>query len=777
MRTATPVISSLCIVWASLVCLVPHAVAQSGTATINGIVRDATNVIVPGVTVVARHVQTNSSSSAETDVQGRYELRNLPAGDFEIRATLPGFQPAAVTVTVGGGDTRTVDLTLEPAGLFETITVTRADQAPVTVPQAVTVVAEEAVQFAQRRDLLSESLRGTPGLFAENRRNYSLSGGVNAAIRAPMMGFDMRGIQILQDGIPLTTADGTTQPTNLDLGSAGRIEVLRGPSSVLYGNSAGGVISVWTEFPSNTPLSIEPDIQFGSHGYQRQQVKVEGTSGRTSYLANINRMKVDGFRLNSGAEVRRANVMVRHAVSPATEIRGVFNFFDMPFGESASTLTLGDARNVPTSVRGLAFTQGWGEDATQGQGGVTLQHALGDGHLIRTTGWGQWRSVWNPIPFRIIDLGRKAGGARTEYSGEGRLGTVPVGWTTGVDFSYQHDDRMEFRNAGVPAGGTRTRQGAQILAQLEEVFSAAPFAQVRFTFEERWHLTGGVRYDYYDFSATDRFLSDGDQSGGRTLDAVSPMVGLTFASSDALNLYTNFATAYQTPTTVELSNRPSGEGGFNEQLEPEDLRSVEVGARGTLQGQGGEVRYEIALYGSTLDNAFVELQRPDEQTFFANAGKTSRNGLELRVEFTAEPGLDAFVSYTYQDFTFERFSTGSGDLAGNREPGAPPHQLYVGGSYETPFGLQSAVQVRWVDDYAVNNANTAFNWSYQVVDLRFGWDGRLGGVAVQPFVGVENLFDERYNASTIPNAFGRRYYEPAPGREVYGGLTLGLGLP
>ena len=753
---------------------VPIAEAQTGQGAIRGSIRDETGAVVPGATVTATNLQRDVSASVVSDDEGRFELLQLPAGDYQIDALVPGFSRQTANATVVAGGSETLNLTLEILPLTESVTVTRTLQERSAVPGAVTVIGGDEIQFAQRQEALAETLRGIPGLFAENRRNFSLAGGLQATIRAPMVGFGIRGIQVFQDGIPLTTADGTTQPTNLDLGSAERMEVIRGPSSVLYGNAAGGVISLWTAFPSSGRFEIEPDIQFGSYGYDRQQVKVQGTSGRTSYLLNANRIQTDGFRQHSAGEVRRANLVVRRAVSSNTEIRGMFNLFDMPFGESASTINEADARNDPQSVRGLAFDQGWGESATQGQGGVTLEHQFGGGRVFRGTGWAAWRDLYNPIPFRIIDLGRKAAGFRSELTGGHEGGAVPVRWTTGFDLSYQRDERAEFDNAGGATGGGLAETGDLQVEQLEEVLSLAPFAQVTLTLHPRWLATAGVRYDYYDFSATDTFLTDGDQSGGRTLDAVSPMAGLTFVASDELNLYTNFSTAYQTPTTVQLSNKPTGEGGFNENLDPEDLRSFEVGARGTA-GEG-RVRYELAAYFATLDNAFVELQRPDEQTFFLNAAESSRNGLEARVDWMPTLRMSTYLSYTYQNFEFSQFRIGDDDFSGNVEPGAPPHQLYIGGSYETAFGLRSIAQLRWVDAYQVNNANTAENWSYTVVDLRFGWDGEVNGVTIRPFLGIDNLFDERYNGSTIPNSFGRRYYEPSPGREIYVGFRIGGGL-
>ena len=117
-------------------------------------------------------------------------------------------------------------------------------------------------------------------------------------------------------------------------------------------------------------------------------------------------------------------------------------------------------------------------------------------------------------------------------------------------------------------------------------------------------------------------------------------------------------------------------------------------------------------------------------------------------------------------------------FSGNLEPGAPPRRLFAGIDYAAPFGLRSSATVRWVDEFFLTNANdaAATNWAYTVVDLRFGWDGQWGDVEFRPFVGIDNLFDERYNSSAITNAFGRRYYEPSPDREIYVGVTFGGGV-
>ena len=739
--------------------------------TIEGTVRDRSAGAIPGVTMRLIPTGAGTSIVTVTDSRGTYVFAGVPPGDYVLEAVLSGFGSETLQVRAAAGETRSVDLTLRIAPLSETVTVTRTDADQGSVPTPVTVVQGDDIQRFQRRVSPAEALAGIPGLFVENRRNFSLSGGVQLAMRSPLPRFGLRGIQVVQDDVPLTMADGTTEPTNLDLGSAGRVEILRGPSSVLYGNSAGGVVRVQTEFPAAGTLRVEGNVQAGSYGYQHQQVKLSLNTGRVSYLLNASHLETDGFRTHSAAEVRRANMVARIAVSSDTELRGVFNIYDLPFGESAATLTLADARDNPTSVRPQALTQGWGESTTQGQGGVTLEHELRAGHSVRVTGWGLWRNVFNPIPFAVVELSRAASGLRSEYEGVAQLGAVPLTWTTGLDVSRQGDDRLESENAGVPTPGARTQPGAAVIDQREEVVSIGPFAQLRAVVGNRWTITGGVRYDFYDFSAADHLLADGDQSGGRTLEAVSPMAGVTFAATNQLNLYSSYATAYQTPTTVELSNTPTGIGGFNVDLDPEDLRTFEFGVRGAVDRW--RLRFSAGAYLSTLENALVQFTRQDEATFFRNAGEASRDGIETMVEWTPAPRFSTRLAYTYQKFEFTRFVAPEGDFSGNREPGVPPHQLFVSASYETPFGLFSAVELRSIDAYPVNSSNTIANWAYQVMNLRFGLNRRWKGVDVRPFVGIDNLLDERYNGSTITNSVGNRFFEPAPGREVYVGFTVG----
>lgn len=192
---------------------------------------------------------------------------------------------------------------------------------------------------------------------------------------------------------------------------------------------------------------------------------------------NGNRMHTDGFRQYGSADIRHLNVVTRYQLSDRTTLGAVFNLSDMPFAENPSTLTRELAKDDATSVRQLAFDQGWGKTSRQGQAGLNFEHAFEPGCVLRADVWGELRSSWNPIPSRIIDLHRRASGMRSEYQQSALLGSLPLEFTAGADLSYQRDDRHEFANDRVASPGERTHEGALQINQLEQVLSLAPFAQ------------------------------------------------------------------------------------------------------------------------------------------------------------------------------------------------------------------------------------------------------------------------------------------------------------
>lgn len=679
----------------------------------------------------------------------------------------PAREPIARDTVEASGDTTALYRAEEIA-----VTVTRTTGRLLRLPYAVTLLGPEEFQEGERGISLEEALRAVPGALVQDRRNFALGDRIVVRGAGARAQFGVRGVRVLVDGIPLTMPDGQSTLDNLDLVSLGSAEILRGPSSALYGNASGGVLAFRTEPAPATPLSVRPRILAGSHGLLDTRATAAGRAGGVEYVAAGGRSETEGFRAHSRAEHYRAGLVATGSPGGGATLQGVFSFFHAPFAENPGSLGLEDARERPRFVRPFLISQGTGKSTTQGQAGLSARIPLAGQAELQAAVWGVRRDIWNPIPDRIIDLDRGAGGGRVELRGRTAAAAIPLRWTGGLDLEVQRDLRAERENLGAPAEGGRAVEGDLLLDQRERVLGLGPFLQLEAELDSRWTLTLAGRFDLYDFSARDFFLADGDDSGRRSMSSLSPMAGIAFAPREGLSLYASFATAFQTPTANELSNRPDGAGGFNPELEPERVESLEAGIKGALR-EGG-LRFELAGYRSRVKDALIPFQGETEEVFFRNAGRSDRAGLEAALAWRPLPALRASVAYTFQRFRFSEFVTEEGDFSGNREPGGPDHALFVGLVGRGPAGLRTELNVRWTDAYPVDDANRDWNWSYRVVDLRLSLD-RPGGLPLRPFLGIDNLFDERYNGSVVPNAFGRRYYEPAPGTEVYGGLSLPLG--
>jgi iron complex outermembrane receptor protein len=228
------------------------------------------------------------------------------------------------------------------------------------------------------------------------------------------------------------------------------------------------------------------------------------------------------------------------------------------------------------------------------------------------------------------------------------------------------------------------------------------------------------------------------------------MIGIVWNAVPSTNLYANISTSFEPPTTTELAN-PFGATGFNPSLDAQKATNYEVGVKGLLPARS---RYEVALFHIDLEDELVPFELAGSgQTFYENAGKSTRNGLEASFVIQPLAGLTATFTYTYSDFTFDRFQDAGGDVFdGNKTPGVPDSQFFTEVSYYDPSGFYAAGSVLYSGSFFADNANTVKIDSFTVANLRLGYLYEKRGWEISPFVGLNNLFSEKYNDSIRINA-------------------------
>ncbi|HLG32081.1 MAG TPA: TonB-dependent receptor [Ignavibacteriaceae bacterium] len=679
----------------------------------------------------------------------------------------------------------------------------RSGQNAIDVPFSFDFVDARLVERSEPGRSLDELLFNIPGVFVNNRFNPSLGDRISIRGIGTRASFGVRGIKILLDNIPLTMPDGQSELNNLDFGSAGSIEIIRGPSSSLYGNASGGVINIKTEnlvlqkkFPEETFFTFQPKFLTGAYGFIKFESKCSGIIDKYSYIINLSKLNSNGYREHSDISSFLINSAVGYDFSPSSNLKWIFNYFNSPYALSPGSLNKDDASFSPQMARDIIKQQGASQKTIHWQTGISSSINFNPKSRLESNIYFVSRDLINPIPGRIIDLKRIAGGIRTAYNHSFPSDKYRFNFTLGADVELQSDDRIEYVNLGLTDEFLSSydpveifdsiRYGSKLLDQEERVIGFGPFVQSEFGFSA-FTILLGLRYNYYKFSAEDKFLNDGsDDSGKRIMENFTPAAGINYRFDNLTKLFFNYSTSFQTPTTSELSNRPDGQGGFNPDLLPEEIYSIETGF--LRYGLLNFLNLNISVFYMRFTNMLIPYQVPgSEEIFFANAGDAENKGAELLFETFPFPNISATLSYSFYEFVFKdyiaEYEGNQFQLSGNSVSGIPAHKISASIHYQTSSGLFASVKLIWVDNYFVNDINgpppgvsepqnNFVNDSYFDTGIRFGYLLNSGFMNTEVFVGVNNLIDERYNSSIVPNAIAYRFFEPSPERNWYAGVKL-----
>ncbi len=689
------------------------------------------------------------------------------------------------------------------------VTVTRESaRSPLELPYAITTLRPDSLRPGARKLALDEILLLIPGIAVANRGNPTQDPRITIRGFGARSAFGVRGVRVLRDGIPLTLPDGQTPVDYLDLESVGSIEVIRGAASALYGNASGGVIDLRSEAPPAVPLGGTLRASGGSYGRRegapsgstssRRLMRLHGTVGGTldalGYQASVTRTETDGFRDYSRQETTHALARVELARGAATwSVQGMG--FDMPVAENPGALTRAqfeaDPRAAEPAATGTVQKRAR-KDVRQGQLSITAAHRAARGEFSAAL-YGGARDLYNPLPFGIVAVDRRSYGSTVRATMKptlifGRQHRLSLG----LDAQRQEDDRTRFDNCNngsqpiAPAcSPTGSEQGALRQSQRELVTGLGTYVRDEVDVADGLTLSVGVRGDLTKFEVVDRFIqgTDPDDSGERTLPAFTPMVGIVGRFGPLASVYANVSSSFETPTATELGNKPDGSAGINPKLEPQRAVTWELGAKGFILPA---VSYDAAVFFTRIRAELIPFEIPNGngRRYFRNAGRTERRGVELGVRADAGPARAA-LTYSYADFAFVdyRFETiTQGDIVtttvydGNRIPGIPQHQAQASATW-IAGAVYSTIEAIAVSRTLVDDANTASSAGYGLLNLRIGGTLSLGkGARLAPTVGVQNLLDKRYAGSVSVNANGGRYFEPAPGRTVFVGLSVGSKL-
>jgi iron complex outermembrane receptor protein len=658
------------------------------------------------------------------------------------------------------------------------VSATREEAREFDLPVAIDSVDARTIREGNAQVNLSESLNRVPGIVVQNRQNYAQDLQVSSRGFGARAAFGVRGVRLVADGIPATTPDGQGQTATFNLGSAGRIEVLRGPFASLYGNASGGLIQTFTEDGPERP-TLRTTVSAGSYDSYRMAFNFGGTQGALNYVMDLSRFETDGYRDHSSARRDQLNGKFRIALASGARLTAVINALGQPDTEDPLGLTRAQFEENPRQVAAPAITFNTRKSIQHRQAGLIYEHPVGGGDMLRLAGYGGARDVtqYLSIPLAaqllptaaggVVDLDRSFGGLSVRYTAV----RDALKLTGGIEYDGMDERRQGFINNNGVIGALKRDQD-------DTVTTTDVFAIAEWSLAPRWVLTGGARASRVRFESVDHFIAPGnpDDSGSVRHNGYSFAAGLMFKLTPEVHLYANAGRGFETPTLAEFSYRAGGVTGVNLALKPSRSEQVEAGVKANLQA-GHRVR--LALFDVLTRDEIVVNSAAGGRTDFKNAGRTRRQGMEFSWEALLGHGFDAYVAWTLVDARYkDGFTSGTPPVnvpAGSRLPGVPANVFYGELVWRhAPYGFHAAVEGRRVGSVPVDDINSESADAYFVASARTGFEQRGKGWRLTEFLRIDNLSDRRYAGSVIVADGNRRFYEPAPGRNYLLGVEASL---
>lgn len=621
----------------------------------------------------------------------------------------------------------------EPAATLETIVITgerarsdlEAEQA--LTPGAVTIL--DGAEFNQRRvSQLQDMLRYVPGIYAESHNGnddvfYSSRGS-----NLDATDYDKNGIKFLQDGLPVSAADGNNHNRALDPMSARFAAVAHGTNALAYGASTlGGAI----DFTTPTAHTTAPSIAFtgGSFGDRGIRATVGGVSGALDGLVTVETQQRDGYRDHSAQDRRGLYANVGWETSDNISTRFYATYVDYD-AELPRELSPEQYRANPRQARADAIAGDHGKQVESWRlasktsitdvAGGTLEFGLSH----------ERQTLYHPIvstPFfsLLIDTDHADSGAMLRY----RRAAGSHDLLFGLNYGYS-----------TVTGGNHVNDGGKPGPLMWSTDNTADslelFALDRWNFAQRWTLAYGAQ-----------FISAGRNVGGieGNYDAVNPRIGVIRHLAGNAEWYANLSRVYEAPTTFELTDDLNG---GNTPLDAMRGTVVEVGMRGTHERDTTRLNWDVSLYHTALRDEILSRDDPDAPgtSLSANIDKTTHAGIEslLGASFAIADGghrIEPLLNATFNAFAFDS-DTVYGD---NRLPAAPRYFVRAEVMYRNAAGFSIGPTLDWVGARYTDFANTYEVDSYTL----FGMRASLTASHWELFAEARNLGNDRYVATVL----------------------------
>tara|TARA_B100000953_G_scaffold68465_2_gene54987 strand:- start:1284 stop:3314 length:2031 start_codon:yes stop_codon:yes gene_type:complete len=607
---------------------------------------------------------------------------------------------------------------------------------------------------------LSEYVENIPGIFISNDNNFAQDSRISIRGFGSRANFGIRGIKLIVDGVPETTPDGQTQIDNLNLEIIDKIEVIRGIGSSLYGNSSAGIIKIQTigEIKNNfTKISYSS----GSNQKNKKQVLFGLKNNKSSYSFLLSQTKSQGYRDNSGFKNNNLNISLISNINTNSKLRFNFNYVNSPYAIDPGGLTIEEVNKNRKQSRDRNMIYDSQESIDHYKLSMNLEKKINNKLSLSNYLFYSNRDFEGKIPVKnggAIKLDRKYWGFGSNISFDNKI-KVQIGF----DVGNQKDNRKRFFN-------NEGKIGELVLNQKEKFLNYGIYLVSSYNIKNITILSG-LRFDNNRISLKDIYLNDGDSSDKIDLKSINPSLGINYKPNSLIRFFANISSGFETPTLNEYGSSPIG-SGFNKSLKSQKSTNYEFGF--SKRSINNDLKIDIVYFNSLTKDEVLPYENPQfpNQVFYNNAGKTKRKGVEFSGHYDLNDFFSINSSISIGEYLFHEFQKNQENYSGNSIPGIPNNIFIFDVSYKRSSSLFINISLKKIGEMYANNSNSVKIDNYNLVNLKIGQEISFKKIMLKPFLTINNLFSVNYYDNIRINAFGGRYYEPAPKTTFFGGIKI-----
>jgi iron complex outermembrane receptor protein len=637
------------------------------------------------------------------------------------------------------------------------------------VPAAIGLVGQKQLNRFNNAGILP-AINTIPGVRMEERSpgSYRLNFR-GSSLRSP---FGVRDVKVYYNEIPLTDPGGNTYLNQLGFYSFQSIEIIKGPAGSLYGAGIGGALLIHS-LPAVWRPGVSVDYIGGSFTSNNLNANIRAGEEDRQNNFSYSHQTSDGYRVQTKMRRDLVNWETQLKANEKQTIHAFMMYSDLYY-QTPGALTKTEYALNPQAARPAS---GPAPGAVQNKAaiyqkifttGISSEYQFNDSWQNSSSVYGAYTDFSNP-GIRVYEKRKEPHfGGRTVFRFKKQISTTTLQFHFGAEGQKGFFNTKDYKNK---LGATDSLQTDDEVSNGQYMI----FAQGDINFRSGWIFTVGGSFNKSSIQFT-RVSVLPPLFQSRTFEnKLAPRVAILKKILPEVSLYASAARGFSNPTVSELL-KSSGTIGGN--LQPEDGIDYEFGARGALFGD--KFYFDVNAFFFHLDNTIVQRIDTNGVSYSINAGSTKQHGLETFVSYQladhpAQFFSDAkiWISHSWHDFHYNSFKQVNSDYSGKQLPSVPPNTIVAGLDIFTKPGLYANITYTYCDAIPLNDANTDFASSYNLLGARAGFRKTFGGrIRLEIFGGVDNLFNTKYSLGNDINAAAGRYYNAAPGINYYAGISL-----